>query len=198
VIAALLFAVAVHPCANEQTQMALDACWGRRASAASASLHTSYAAAQSVARERGVGSALVAVQSAWATASEKTCALASVLYQGGSIQPMMEAECDATETDERVARLDAWTQRLRAAGAVTAPARASRAAAATLHRFYMRYAAQLQPRPTAQRALEASQRAWVRYRDLACAFEGGACASDLARERVGDLEGTWLGEVFWR
>ncbi len=127
----------------------------------------------------------------------RTCAFAEVLYQGGSVAPMMSAECQAKLAQERSVRWQSLAATLRSQGRVAALAPVSRAVNANLNKFYALFLQQLKTSLAARRALIASETAWIAYRDRACAIEGGECLTDLERERIVDLQGTWLGEVFW-
>jgi uncharacterized protein YecT (DUF1311 family) len=78
---------------------------------------------------------------------------------------------------------------------VPAPKPVSPATGAQLDSLYRAYLARL---TAAQRTLLAgAQTAWAAYRDKACALEGGACLTDLEKERIAELEASWVGEAFW-
>ncbi len=197
-IHAILLAAAVAPCSSSATQMELDACWGQRATAAAATLRSTSARARATAPQYHVrATSIASAQTAWATARDRTCGLEAALYAGGSIEPMMTSKCLDALTRERTARLNALLARLHGHGRAAPLAPVSRSVDAELNRVYRLYLKQVATQPAARRTLIASEQAWIVYRDRACAIEGGSCLTDLERERVGDLEDTWLGDAFW-
>lgn len=126
-----------------------------------------------------------------------TCALDGTIYAGGTIAPMMESECADTLTRERTARLNALASALRSTGHAPHAVPESQAAHAQALRFDDLYLQHVESIPAARTAFLASQRSWSSYVRVACALEGGACLTELDRERVADLKATWLGETFW-
>ncbi len=113
----------------------------------------------------------------------------------GTIAPQLGLECDVRMTRARAQHLSALSAALKAHGRAPAAQPVSPAADAALNRLYRLYRDRL---TEAQRAsLAKAESAWISYRDEACAIEGGACPTELANERVAELEAGWLGESFW-
>lgn len=195
-IAAILLAAAVSPCNGAQTQLALDECWDARAQAATTQMNQMWLQVRHAARAHRANLAAVAAeQNAWRAALHKTCALPEILYAGGSIMPMMQSECDAVMTNDRVAQLQAELAAWQ--GACSMPPRPVPAQASALARFYPKYVAALSSQPAARAALIAAEAAYTAYRARACGAYDRSCSAALDGRRVNELEATWLGEQFW-
>lgn len=193
--AALVVAAASQQC-NDGTTYDIRTCWSARADAASATME---AARQRVAAEMqklGIDPKLFAgATAAWKPARDTTCEFEYRQYLPGTIAPQLQTECDFRMTQARALRLNALLASLRTHGILATAAPIATGADAELGRVYGLYRSRLGPELRA--LLESSQRAWSIYRDRECAVEGGECVSDLAKERVAELEASWVGEPFW-
>lgn len=171
-------------------------CWSKRADTASEALD---AAQQRVAAELQKlhidPKPFAAATAAWRSARDETCAFEYRQYLPGTIAPQLQTECGFRMTQARAQRLEALTESLRDHGAVAAQAPISTDVDTELSRVYGLYRTRITPELRAP--LEASQRAWLVYRKKECAVEGGSCIAELARERVTELEDSWVGEAFW-
>lgn len=193
--AALVLAATVEQC-NTGTTYDVRTCWSKRADAASEALD---AAQQRAAAElqalRIDPEPFAAATAAWRSARDETCAFEYRQYVPGTIAPQLQIECDFRMTQARAQRLEALTESLRARGAISTQAPISTDVDTELSRVYGLYRTRV--RPELRAPLEASQRAWLVYRKKECAVEGGSCVAELARERVTELEDSWVGEAFW-
>jgi uncharacterized protein YecT (DUF1311 family) len=124
----------------------------------------------------------------WLDARAGACAFDASMVEGGSIQPMIEAECNAASAQDRVRDIALFTGT--ASTANTAPA-----VAAEHDRVY----GLLELLVTApQRELLAdSERAWLEYRNIACSRARDSCATALTRSRTQQLKNSWMAEPFW-
>jgi uncharacterized protein YecT (DUF1311 family) len=199
VILAALFvngAARAQTACNQGTTYDVRTCWSKQDVAAVAKLQSTSVKLKAEFHKAGIDPApFAAAQAAWATARDKTCAFEYYLYLPGTIAPQLGVQCDVRMTRARTERLAALLAALQTKGARPAELPAGTAAEAELSRVYALYAARL---TGAQRAaLAVAQRAWKTYRDKACALEGGPCLTELERERVAELEASWVGEAFW-
>ncbi|MFY9709041.1 MAG: lysozyme inhibitor LprI family protein [Candidatus Cybelea sp.] len=191
----LVVAAATAQC-DRGTTYDMRTCWNSQSESAGAELRSAYAKA--AARMRGWGRSatpLSAVQTAWTSARDKTCSFEYELYLPGTIAPQIAVECSVRMTHARTKRLDALLAALLTRDRVPAPKPVSAATGAQLDSLYRGYLARL---TAAQRTLLAgAQTAWAAYRDKACALEGGACLTDLEKDRIAELQASWVGEPFW-
>jgi uncharacterized protein YecT (DUF1311 family) len=181
---------------NQGTTYDIRSCWSKQDVAADSALQSTVVKATAALHKAGVDPALLAAaQAAWVTARDKSCTFEYELYLPGTIAPQLGVQCDVRMTRARTRRLAALLAALQTKGVRPAELPVGAAADAELNRLYALYAARL---TGAQRsALAASERAWKAYRDKACALEGGRCLTELERERVAELEASWVGEAFW-
>lgn len=192
IFTAVLLAAA-SPCAAAQTQTDLNQCWSAQASAAVADLRAAYAKLVAGMQKLGIDpKPLVSAQGAWVGARDATCEFEESLYQGGTIAPMIGAECFDRMTRARTAQLQTLAGRL---GALPKLQPVSPAADAELNRVYGLLLKQLTAKQ--RKAAVASEVAWLSYRDKACPLEGDDCLTALERERTEELKAGWLGEAFW-
>lgn len=192
---AFLFAAIVEPC-NTGTTYDLRACWSKLDVAAGDALDASHRRVVAEMRNLHLNlQPLAAATAAWKTAVDKTCAFEYRQYLPGTIAPQLQLECDYRLTTARTERLNRLLGSLQAPGAAATQAPVTTDVDTELSRVYGLYRSRLTPALRA--ALEDSQRAWFTYRDKACAVEGGTCVADLAKERVAELEASWVGEPFW-
>ena len=181
---------------NQGTTYDIRTCWSKQDVAADSALQSTVVKATAALHKAGVDSALLtAAQAAWVTARDKTCAFEYELYLPGTIAPQLGVECDVRMTRAQTQRLAALLAALQSKGARPAELPLGSAAGTELNRVYALYSARL---TAAQRsALDAAELAWKVYRDKTCALERGRCLTELERERVAELEASWVGEAFW-
>ena len=193
-VAALLVALLTDSC-NQGSTYDIRKCWSAKDEAASVKLHSTYVKVEARLRSLGIEPGLLAAaESAFSAARDKTCAFEYAQYLPGTIAPQLEIECDDRMTVAQAHRLAAVLAVLKS-GALPTERPASPATDAELHRVYQLY---LEHVTSAQRpALIGAERAWRTYRDKWCAFEGGTCLTASERDRVNELEASWLGEPFW-
>lgn len=130
---------------------------------------------------------LVAAQQAWIPFRDRHCTFTAGVFEGGSMQPLIEWSCKESVTQERLNDLQAY----RRGTIVPARSRSLAAADATLNRTYQEL---LRSQAGSQRSrLIAAEEAWIRFRDRACALEkslqgGDQCAIRLSDQRTADLQ----------
>jgi uncharacterized protein YecT (DUF1311 family) len=171
-------------------------CWSKQDNAADLALQSASTKVMAALHKEGIGPApYAAAQAAWTTARDKTCAFEYQLYLPGTIAPQLGVECDVRTTRARTQRLTALLAALQTKAARPPELPVDAAADAELNRVYRLYGERV---TSAQRsALAAAELAWIGYRDKACALEGGRCLTELERERVAELQASWVGETFW-
>jgi uncharacterized protein YecT (DUF1311 family) len=199
VILATLFvngAARAQAACNQGTTYDMRTCWSKQDGAADAKLQRTLVNVTAALHKAGIDPApFAAAQTAWVAARERTCAFEYELYLPGTIAPQLGVECDVRMTRARTQRLAALLVALQAKGARPAELPVGSAAEAELNRVYALYSARL---TGAQRsALAAAELAWKVYRNKACALERDRCLTELERERVAELEASWVGEAFW-
>jgi uncharacterized protein YecT (DUF1311 family) len=193
--AALLLAIATNPC-GQGTTYEMRECWDQQDVAAASELRSTYAKVTAAFRKRGSDAApLAGAQAAWIAARDATCDFEYKLYLPGTIAPQLGVECDFRMTRARTRRLAALLDVLQTSGAPPAEQPASPAVDAGLNRLYRFYEERLTKEQLA--GLRTAELAWIRYRDKACAVEGGSCLTELEKERITELEASWIGEPFW-
>jgi uncharacterized protein YecT (DUF1311 family) len=185
----LLAGAGASPCSNGTT-LDMQVCWSKRNAEAAAQLKTVYA--RTLERFANAGrsaTTLRSSQSAWTAARDNTCSFEYRLYSGGSLAPQLAIECDERANRARSAELAGLTASPKSEEPM------SRVSDVRLSRLLRLYNERLTP---PQRAgLVASQRAWTTYRDSWCAIAGGSCKTNLANQRVTELQSAWMGEAFW-
>jgi uncharacterized protein YecT (DUF1311 family) len=125
----------------------------------------------------------------WLDARAKACAFDAALVAGGSIQPMIEAQCNAASAQARVRDIAFFTAKPREPIASPYPV-------AEEDRVYGLLELLVSP---AQRELLAdSERAWIDYRDVACSRATYYCMSALTRTRTQQLKDSWMADPFWK
>ncbi len=198
VLAALFVSgtVRAQSACNQGTTYDIRTCWSKQDVAADAKLQSAAVKLAAALQKAGIDPArFAASQAAWATARDKTCAFEYQLYLPGTIAPQVGVECDVRMTRARTQRLAALLAALQTKSARPPVLNVEPAADAKLTRVYALYVTRL---TGAQRsALAAAEYAWKVYRDKACALERGSCLTELERERVAELEASWVGEAFW-
>ena len=94
-------AAPAQDCSDPQTQLAMNECAHADYLAADEALNTEYRRARA-ALDESAGTALRDAQRAWIAFRDKACEVEGAQYDGGSIQPMVVAECLARLTWRRV------------------------------------------------------------------------------------------------
>jgi uncharacterized protein YecT (DUF1311 family) len=184
VIAIIL--VAALNCGASPTQLDLDEC----AAAAQTQANAIELAAFRTAMQRYHDNAALHLSEVrWTEARAAACAFDSAMVAGGSIQPMIEAQCYAASAQARVRDIALFTGT--ASTASTAPA-----VAAEHDRVY----GLLELLVTSQQRelLADSERAWLDYRNAACSRARESCASALTRTRTQQLKDSWMADPFWK
>jgi len=174
----------------------MQTCWSKQDATADSALQSAVAKVTAALHKAGNDPApFAAAQAAWAAARDKTCAFEYQLYLPGTIAPQLGVECDVRMTRARTQRVTALLAGLQSKAARPPELPVDAATDAELNRIYGLYATRL---TSAQRSsLTAAEIAWIGYRDKACAFEGGGCLTELEKERVAELQASWVGEAFW-
>jgi uncharacterized protein YecT (DUF1311 family) len=181
---------------NTGTTYDMRTCWDRKDGEAAAESLTRFAEVLTAMKRRGLDTTEIGnAEEAWVAARDETCAFEYGLYVGGTIAPQLGAECSVRMTRSRTARLTAYLAAFQRDAAPPQALAVSAAADAELNRVYGLLAARITPEQRA--ALARSERAWIAYRDQACAVERGSCLTDLADDRVAELQAEWVGEAFW-
>src|SRR5580658_5801313 len=124
----------------------------------------------------------------WVEARAAACAFDAAMVAGGSIQPMIEAECNAAAAQARVGDIALFTGRTTTAS--TAPA-----VAAEHDRVYGLL--ELLVTAPQRELLSDAERAWLDYRNIACSRARESCATALTRTRTQQLKSSWMAEPFW-
>ena len=94
------------PCANAQTQLEMNMCWGNQYKAADTQLNTAYREFASKLSPEETAQ-LKAAQLAWIKFRDANCEFVADAYKGGTIRPMIAAMCLADVTTARTAELKA-------------------------------------------------------------------------------------------
>ena len=110
VSAALPLMAQAADCSNPVTQSDMTFCAGRDFAAAYKALNAAYLKARDQMRaidadlpadQRGAAAALLAAQKAWITFRDQACIAEGYTNHGGSIEPMVVAECQTRLTTAR-------------------------------------------------------------------------------------------------
>lgn len=94
------------PCANAQTQLEMNMCWGKQYKAADAQLNSVYREFSSKLNPEETAQ-LKAAQLAWIKFRDANCEFVADAYKGGSIRPMIASMCLADVTSTRTSELKA-------------------------------------------------------------------------------------------
>ena len=92
------------PCANAQSQLEMNMCWGNQYKAADAKLNAVYREFTSKLSAEEAAQ-LKAAQLAWIKFRDANCEFVADAYKGGSIRPMIAAMCLADVTSARTSEL---------------------------------------------------------------------------------------------
>lgn len=195
----LAAATASDPCAQAEsaTQLAANECWQQQADKADKALNATYGKLIAAFRAGNANAApVVNAQLAWIPTRDKTCDYERSLYDGGSIMPAIYGQCVASMTQARTKRLEMLLEAYNA-GRLASTAPVDEKVDAELNRVY---GILLKRTDDKERGLlVASEVAWLKYRDQACAIEGPGCATQLEQERIEVLKSSWLdcdGDTF--
>ena len=111
VLALLLSSIAIagqkptkDPCANAQSQLEMNMCWGNQYKTADAQLNAAYREFSSKLSTEEAAQ-LKAAQLAWIKFRDANCEFVADAYKGGSIRPMIAAMCLADVTTARTSEL---------------------------------------------------------------------------------------------
>lgn len=164
-------------CSNPQTQQAMNLCAKATYDRADAELNTTY---QAVKRRVGDQKAdqLETAEQAWIEFRDSYCDFVQAQYEGGSIQPMVHHGCLTLLTKDR-------TEVLAEPGTASVEYDAADQALNSVYQNLQDYL-----NSTDQGLLTDAQLAWLDYRDLHCAFEGGdtnACLAQVTEVRTRQL-----------
>jgi uncharacterized protein YecT (DUF1311 family) len=219
-LVAVLAAAPVHAqdddpasCKNPQTQTDMTICAGRAADAAERRMRA--ALARTRAAHAATAALLDSAQAAWSAYARRECDFEGAEFEGGSLQPMIEGQCSRGLAEQREQALARPPEPLAACARAADRARcaeAERAAAdAALNAAYRELRLviakdgyKLEDRRDYDPSLRtrgdillSAERAWIRYRDAQCAWEGAtasaspagraACAARLTRARTAEL-----------
>jgi uncharacterized protein YecT (DUF1311 family) len=184
VIAAML--VAALNCGASATQLDLNECAAQKLSQANTRELAAYRAAMQRFHNDQV---LHLSELLWLDARAGACAFDVALVAGGSIQPMIEAQCNAASAQARVRDIAFFTGKVREPIASPYPV-------AEEDRVYGLL--ELLVTPTQRELLADSERAWIDYRTVACSRATYYCMSALTRTRAQQLKDSWMAEPFWK
>lgn len=184
IAAVLVIALA---CGSSSNQMQLNECAAQARDRANAQELSSYRGAM---QRYDDDAMLRESELRWLTARADACDFDAALVSGGSIEPLVEAQCVARSAQARVRDIGLFTSRPNPAGAI-----ASAQALAEHDRVYGLLEDVVTP--DQRRLLMDAENAWIRYRDEACARATNGCATALTLTRVQELKDSWLAEKFW-
>ncbi|MGQ0762251.1 MAG: lysozyme inhibitor LprI family protein [Acidobacteriota bacterium] len=94
------------PCAEAQTQLEMNMCWGNQYKAADTQLNAVYREFASKLSPEETAQ-LKAAQLAWLKFRDANCEFVADIYKGGTIRPMMAGMCLAHVTSARTSELKA-------------------------------------------------------------------------------------------
>lgn len=182
-----LAVVALITCGPSSTQLDLDWCAAQKLVQADAAERRAYVAA---AKRTGDPSELRVAERRWQAARDAACAYTDAGVAGGSMLPMLDAQCRAASAIVRARVLQGFTGRPNASGAAPSPD-----AVAEHDRVYGLL--ELLITPQERSLLAKSEYAWLAYRRAACEAAADTCATDLTRARTQELKDSWLADPFW-
>ena len=184
-IAVLL--VAALTCGASSPQVDLDVCASQARASGEAAEHAAYAAAS---RRFGDRADFQATERRWYGVRSTACAFAAEMASGGSLEPMLEGQCYADTARARVRDIALFAPNGTSGSAIAAP----RVAAEHVRVYGL---LEMLLSPAERNLLAASERAWIAYRDAACAHARRDCATLLTTTRTQQLKDSWLAERFW-
>ncbi|MGB5863129.1 MAG: lysozyme inhibitor LprI family protein [Sulfitobacter sp.] len=92
-------------CLSPQTQLLMTECAFKAYDASDVELNEVWISAKEFADAIGQGDALLEAQRTWLAFRDAACGVHAAPYEGGSIQPMIRANCLSTLTQERTRML---------------------------------------------------------------------------------------------
>ncbi|MGB6987389.1 MAG: lysozyme inhibitor LprI family protein [Candidatus Aquilonibacter sp.] len=184
---ALLLAVALT-CGPYANQMQLDQCAADAQSRADAQ---EIAALRAAERRTGNDPRFHTSEMRWLDARASACDFAGAMTAGGSIEPMLEAQCNADAATARVRDIGFFTGEANPTAAIP-----SAQSAAEHERIYGLL--ELLVTPQQRELLADSEGFFLAYRDAACSYAKDGCATALTRTRTQQLKDAWLAEPFWK
>lgn len=183
-----LLLVAALNCGANATQLDLDNC------AAAAQTHNDKleTAALQAAEWRTYNDPLFHTsEMRWLDARASACDFASATVAGGSIEPMIEAQCNADAALARIRDIGLFTGLPNPTAAIPNPQ-----VRAEHERIYGLL--ELLVTPQQRELLADSERFFLAYRDAACSQAKDGCATALTLTRTQQLKDSWLAEPFWK
>ena len=184
-IAAILVAALV--CGPRATQLDLDEC------AAAAQTHNDKleSAAFQTAEWRTYNDPLLHLSELrWNQARTTACNFAYEMYADGSLAPMLFSECNANAALARIRDIGFFIGFPNPTAAIPGPQ-----VQAEHERIYGLL--ELLVAPHERDLLAESERAFMRYRNVACSHAKDGCATALTLTRTQELKDSWLAEKFW-
>ena len=112
------------------------------------------------------------------------------MYAGGSIAPMLFSECNANAALARIRDIGLFIGFPNPTAAIPGPQ-----VQAEHERIYGLL--ELLVAPHERDLLADSERAFMRYRKVACSQAKDGCATALTLTRTQELKDSWLAEKFW-
>ncbi|NER83497.1 MAG: DUF1311 domain-containing protein [Leptolyngbya sp. SIO1D8] len=165
-------------CSNPQTQADMNRCTQAEYEQADANLNNAYQAVKGAVSSQQQ-TQLLSAEEAWLTYRDINCDFVQAQYAGGSIQPTVYYGCLTQLTNDRTAELEQTKQ----------ASMSYEAADQELNSVYQSLQDYLSSEE--QELLTDAQLAWIDYRDLHCAFEGGdtdTCLAQVTETRAGQLQ----------
>ena len=92
-------------CVDPQTQQLMNACAAKEYAEADVALNLAWGSAKSFADAIGQGKALLKAQRAWLIYRDAACVVHASPYEGGSLHPLIKANCLSRITQERTVML---------------------------------------------------------------------------------------------
>ncbi|HTX56418.1 MAG TPA: lysozyme inhibitor LprI family protein [Candidatus Acidoferrales bacterium] len=182
-----LVLVAALNCGNTATQVDLNAC----AAAAQSRNDKRELVAFQAAEWRSYDDPLLRLtELRWRQARASACNFVYAMYADGTMAGMLFSQCNADAALARVRDVGLFTGLANPAAAIPDPR-----VRAEHQRVYGLL--ELLITPHERDLLANSERAFLRYRDVACSHAKNGCATALTKTRTQQLEDSWLAERFW-
>jgi uncharacterized protein YecT (DUF1311 family) len=189
--------VAAEPplCADRSSTPDRDQCLGRADDSLQADVLRQKVKVEYALRYRGEDpTPFLVANSLWRSQRDLTCEYQSEYGFGGTIETLVWDNCLIREDRARLDHLDKLLAALEDSKHSFTEESAPREALVELDRLYRLFRQHLSG--VERSMLVASQTAWIAYRDNECVIEGGACLTELDRERIAELK-ECLCEPFW-
>ncbi len=127
----------------------------------------------------------------WLDARASACDFAGAMAAGSSIEPMLEAQCNADAARTRVRDIGFFT-------GLANPNSGIPSAQSTAEHKRIYGLLELLVTPHQRELLADSEDFFPAYRDAACSHARDGCATALTRTRTQQLKDSWLAEPFWK